>query len=173
MHDDSSMTHHRTPLTRSRSQTNPSFFDEQPPSHWDIIAYLNQHDPNDPSYDHRTVIDKWTKSLAAIAGDGCYSKERRDKARVLLLKYKDTVSLPSRETHTPSTSPFDQRWDADDLLAHLPFNLLACEASAGSHRAADDPLARLFSAPVGFTGPPEDLKAPLFSGPVSGVWNTR
>lgn len=65
------------------------------------------------------------------------------------------------------------RWDAYDLLVHLPFKLLACEASAGFHGAADDPSVRLFSAPVGFTGPPEELLAPLFSGPVSGVYNAR
>lgn len=121
---------HRVPL-------NPSFFD-RPIDTWDILEYLNEHDPKLPSYNHQLTLDKWSKALAAITTDRKCSLDQRKRAQLLLDQFKNPVRdhffsssillvlkiLLSHSTY--------QCWDTDELIAHLAFKLLACEANTGT-----------------------------------------
>lgn len=100
---------------------NPTFFN-QPPSTWNIIDYLNQHDPTSPSYNHQHTLDKWIKALVAISSDAKSTPEQRDKAQLLKDKYRQVVGaityfLPL----LIQICMHGQRRDTDELLARLLF----------------------------------------------------
>ncbi|KAI5850384.1 hypothetical protein DFP73DRAFT_591242 [Morchella snyderi] len=133
---------------------NPTFFN-QPPSTWNIIDYLNQHDPTSAAYNQQHTLDKWIKALVAISSDAKSTHEQRDKAQLLKDKYRQTCR------------------GTDELLACLLFKArMNCSlirykllrASAAFPRATRNLLgswsqrpARSFAARAGAPPDPDDL----------------
>ncbi|KAH0608083.1 uncharacterized protein H6S33_002135 [Morchella sextelata] len=100
---------------------NPTFFN-QPPSTWNIIDYLNQHDPTSPSYNQQHTLDKWIKALVAISSDAKSTPEQRDKAQLLKDKYRQVVGVIT--CFLPlliQICMHRQCRDTDELLARLLF----------------------------------------------------
>ena len=86
--------HVHVPFTMSNGHPENSSFFRAHPNDWSIHAYLNFRRPSPAQ--HRRVLEGWKKSLQTIANCSakhCCTREQRDRARELVARYDEKVSV--------------------------------------------------------------------------------